>query len=75
MLSSVMNPHPACRRGLARTSNRFASSRAPTVRSGLMDELLLARKEVLLSSPCFVLDRFVMEDIREGRLWVVSSSA
>ena len=45
------------------------------MRSGLMDELLLARKEVLLSSPCFVLDRFVMEDIREGRLWVVSSSA
>jgi putative cardiolipin synthase len=40
-----------------------------TVRRGLMDELLLARQEVLLSSPYFVPNPDVMEDIREGRLW------
>ena len=45
------------------------------MRSVLMDEHLLARKKVLLRSPYFVPDRFVMEDIREGRLWGVSSSA
>ena len=48
-----------------------AAEEAPTVRSGLMNELLLARKEVLVSSPYLVPDRFVMEDIREARLWGV----
>ncbi len=43
-----------------------------TVRRGLMDELLLARQEVLLSSPYFVPNADVMEDIREGRLWGLS---
>ncbi|MCI4430771.1 MAG: phospholipase D family protein [Burkholderiales bacterium] len=44
----------------------------PTVRSSLMHELLQARKEVLVSSPYFVPDVYVMQDIREGRLWGVS---
>jgi putative cardiolipin synthase len=43
-----------------------------TVRRGLMDELLLARKEVLLSSPYLVPNPDVIEDIREGRLWGVT---
>jgi len=43
--------------------------RDTTVRHGLMRELLLARKEVLLSSPYFVPNADVIEDIREGRLW------
>ncbi|MEQ1684419.1 MAG: phospholipase D family protein [Burkholderiaceae bacterium] len=42
---------------------------APTVRQSLMKELLLARQDVLVSSPYMVPDRSVMEDIREGRLW------
>ena len=40
-----------------------------SIGSGLMHELLLARKEVFVSSPYFVLDRYVMQDIREARLW------
>jgi len=44
----------------------------PTVRSSLMHELLLARKEVLVSSPYFVPDVYVMQDIREAQLWAVS---
>jgi putative cardiolipin synthase len=44
----------------------------PTVRNGLMRELLLARREVLLSSPYFVPNADVMDDIREGRLWGLS---
>ena len=40
-----------------------------TVRRGLMSELLLAREEVLLSSPYMVPNADVIEDIREGRLW------
>ncbi|MFO1217331.1 MAG: phospholipase D family protein [Burkholderiaceae bacterium] len=43
--------------------------RRPTVRRGLMNELLLARQEVLLSSPYLVPNPDVMDDIREGRLW------
>ncbi len=46
-------------------------SLAPTVRSSLMNELLLARKEVFVSSPYFVPDRYVMQDIAEARLWGV----
>lgn len=34
-----------------------------------MNELLLGRQEVLLSSPYFVPNADVIEDIREGRLW------
>ncbi len=41
----------------------------PTVRQSLMSELLLARHDVLISSPYMVPDRSVMEDIAEGRLW------
>ena len=40
-----------------------------TVRFGLMRELLLARKEVLLSSPYLVPNPEVIDDIREGRIW------
>jgi putative cardiolipin synthase len=40
-----------------------------TVRRGLMSELLLARHEVLVSSPYFVPNADVIENIREGRLW------
>ncbi|HEU5296397.1 MAG TPA: phospholipase D family protein [Burkholderiaceae bacterium] len=40
-----------------------------TVRRGLMSELLLARHEVLVSSPYLVPNADVIEDIREGRLW------
>jgi putative cardiolipin synthase len=40
-----------------------------TVRHGLMSELLLARQEVLVSSPYLVPNPEVIEDIREGRLW------
>jgi len=40
-----------------------------TVRRGLMRELLLAREEVLVSSPYLVPNADVIEDIREGRLW------
>ena len=40
-----------------------------TVRNGLMSELLLARHEVLVSSPYLVPNPDVIEDIREGRLW------
>ena len=40
-----------------------------TVRRGLMSELLLSREEVLVSSPYFVPNPDVIEDIREGRLW------
>jgi phosphatidylserine/phosphatidylglycerophosphate/cardiolipin synthase-like enzyme len=40
-----------------------------TVRRGLMSELLLARQEVLVSSPYLVPNADVIEDIREGRLW------
>jgi putative cardiolipin synthase len=43
-----------------------------TVRKSLMTELLLARHEVLVSSPYMVPDRSVMDDIAEGRLWGVS---
>jgi putative cardiolipin synthase len=43
----------------------------PTVRSSLMHELLQARKEVLVSSPYFVPDVYVMQDIREARLWAL----
>ncbi len=39
-----------------------------SVRKSLMDELLLARDDVLVSSPYMVPDRYVMEDIREGRI-------
>ena len=42
-----------------------------TVRQGLMRELLLSRREVLVSSPYFVPNPEVIEDIREGRLWGV----
>jgi putative cardiolipin synthase len=45
------------------------AERAATVRQSLMTELLLAREDVLVSSPYMVPDRSVMEDIREGRLW------
>jgi cardiolipin synthase C len=45
------------------------------VRQSLMTELLLARQGVLVSSPYFVPDRSVMEDIREGRLWGVPITA
>ena len=41
----------------------------PSVRRGLMNELLLGRQEVLLSSPYLVPNADVIEDIREGRLW------
>jgi len=41
----------------------------PSVRRGLMDQLLLGREEVLLNSPYFVPNADVIEDIREGRLW------
>ena len=41
----------------------------PSVRKSLMSELVLARQDVMLSSPYMVPDRYVMEDIREGRLW------
>ena len=44
----------------------------PTVRQSLMTELLLARREVLISSPYLVPDRSVMEDIATGRLWNLS---
>jgi len=40
-----------------------------TVRHGLMSELLLARQEVLVSSPYLVPNAEVIEDIREGRIW------
>jgi putative cardiolipin synthase len=40
-----------------------------TVRYGLMRELRLARKEVLVSSPYLVPNPEVIEDIREGRIW------
>ncbi|MCW5662114.1 MAG: phospholipase D family protein [Burkholderiaceae bacterium] len=40
-----------------------------TVRHGLMRELLLARKEVMVSSPYLVPNPEVIEDIREGRIW------
>jgi putative cardiolipin synthase len=40
-----------------------------TVRRGLMRELLLARQEVLVSSPYLVPNADVIEDIREGRLY------
>jgi putative cardiolipin synthase len=40
-----------------------------TVRHGLMSELLLARQEVLVSSPYLVPNPEVIEDIRVGRLW------
>jgi len=40
-----------------------------TVRRGLMSELLLSREEVLVSSPYFVPNPDVIEDMREGRLW------
>jgi putative cardiolipin synthase len=40
-----------------------------TVRHGLMSELLLARQEVVVSSPYLVPNPEVIEDIREGRLW------
>jgi putative cardiolipin synthase len=40
-----------------------------TVRHGLMKELLLARQEVLVSSPYLVPNPEVIEDIREGRIW------
>ncbi len=40
-----------------------------TVRFGLMRELLLARQEVLVSSPYLVPNPEVIEDIREGRIW------
>jgi cardiolipin synthase C len=43
-----------------------------TVRRGLMSELVLARKEVMVSSPYFVPNADVMDDIREGRLWGLS---
>jgi putative cardiolipin synthase len=43
--------------------------RDTTVRYGLMRELVLARKEVLLSSPYFVPNADVIDDIREGRLY------
>ena len=46
----------------------------PTVRQSLMTELLLARREVLISSPYLVPDRSVMEDIATGRLWNLSIS-
>ena len=42
-----------------------------TVRQGLMRELLLSRREVLVSSPYLVPNPEVIEDIREGRLWGV----
>ena len=41
----------------------------PTVRKSLMSALLLARHDVLISSPYMVPDRSVMEDITEARLW------
>ncbi|MCE9658862.1 MAG: phospholipase D family protein [Burkholderiales bacterium] len=41
----------------------------PTVRQSLMSALLLARHDVLISSPYMVPDRSVMDDITEGRLW------
>jgi putative cardiolipin synthase len=40
-----------------------------TVRHGLMSELLLARQEVMVSSPYLVPNPDVIADIREGRLW------
>jgi putative cardiolipin synthase len=40
-----------------------------TVRKSLMTELLLARSDVLVTSPYMVPDRSVLEDIAEGRLW------
>jgi putative cardiolipin synthase len=40
-----------------------------TVRRGLMSELLLARRDVLVSSPYFVPNPDVIDNIREGRLW------
>jgi putative cardiolipin synthase len=46
-----------------------ASREEKTVRRGLMSELLLARHEVLVSSPYLVPNADVIEDIREGRLW------
>lgn len=45
---------------------------ARSVRRGLMDELLLGRREVMLSSPYLVPNADVIEDIREGRLWGVT---
>ena len=54
-----------------RHSRRAATDRREqkTVRQGLMRELLLSRREVLVSSPYFVPNAEVIEDIREGRLW------
>ena len=47
------------------------SRQRSSVRRGLMDELLLGRDHVLLSSPYLVPNADVIEDIREGRLWGV----
>jgi cardiolipin synthase C len=54
-----------------RHSRRAATDRSEqkTVRQGLMRELLRSRREVLVSSPYFVPNAEVIEDIREGRLW------
>ena len=46
-----------------------AAPEGSTVRQSLMTELLLARQDVLVSSPYMVPDRSVIEDIREGRLY------
>ncbi len=46
-----------------------AADDGPTVRQSLMTELLLAREDVLVSSPYMVPDRSVIEDMREGRLY------
>jgi phosphatidylserine/phosphatidylglycerophosphate/cardiolipin synthase-like enzyme len=43
-----------------------------TVRQTLMSALSLARQQVLLTSPYLVPDRFVMDEIREARLWGLS---
>jgi cardiolipin synthase C len=46
-----------------------SESERSNVRQSLMKELLLAREDVLVSSPYMVPDRSVIEDMREGRLW------
>lgn len=49
-----------------------AADDAPSVRKSLMAQLLLAREDVLVTTPYMVPDRSVIEDMQEGRLWGVS---
>jgi putative cardiolipin synthase len=49
-----------------------SAAEQPTVRKSLMAQLLLAREQVLLTTPYLVPDRTVLEDMAEGRTWGVS---